>query len=185
MGWFYLERENDAIFVRETMARMARVSRKIRIALNVLLVVYLIMIAVAIVVMVLAGFGTASNDFEKVFSAVSRLLAAGVVAVLIVILSKAFQDVSESQSPFTIKQAKRIMLMGLILILNVAVEAISSAFAPIASEYAGVNVAFVSAPLTTNLHIDVMSLVAAIVCFCLSYLFRYGALLQWLQDETL
>ena len=180
-----MEHENDAVFIKDTATKMARVSKRIRVGINVILVVYLVMVVAAIALSVITDSGTSSGFWEKILGGLSNLLSVVVVAILLAILSKAFQDVSKSQSPFTVKQANRITTMGVLLMVNVILEAVSSLVVPISSELADVSAGFVSTPLTMNLYIDVMSLMAAIVCFCLSYLFRYGALLQWLQDETL
>lgn len=180
-----MENENDAVFVKEEMSKMARASKKVRVAINVLLCAYLIMV-IAVCLMSMQTQGGASIVAPSgILGILSRVLAVVVVIILLVILSGAFKDVSELQSPFNVKQARRIRVMGIILVINVVVEAVSSIYSPVVSELADVAAGFVSSPVTTNLHIDVMSLVAAIVCFCLSYLFRYGVLLQWLQDETL
>lgn len=180
-----MERVRDADALNESLAKMSRVSKRARIAINIGLVLYLCVVAAAFAVSILSAIKSSSASASMIAGGISRLLAVIAVAILFVVLSQSFRDVAESRSPFTIKQARRILLMGVILLLNVVFEAISSVFVPISAELGDVSAGFVSTPMTLNLHIDVMSLLVAITCFCLSYLFRYGALLQWFTDETL
>ena len=175
----------DKDAAEELLSKMARVGRRAQIAINVCFVLYLIVIAIALVASILAVLESSSISVSMIIGGLSRLFAVATVAVLFVVLSQLFRDMSESKSPFTKKQANRILLMGVISFLNVAFGAVSSLFAPISTELGDISAGFVSTPMTLNLHIDVPSLLMAITCFCLSYVFRYGALLQWLQDETL
>ena len=97
-----------------------------------------------------------------------------------------FGAVAAGRTPFTFQHAKRIRLLGWLFvadfILNLAVppafsmmaEAGGLSFGIMASQAASYSV----------ISIDIKGLIGAVVCFALSAVWRYGALLQAEEDGT-
>lgn len=119
------------------------------------------------------------------FFGIALYLADGVViAVMLVVFIMIFSDTSKGQSPFVMKQVKRLRIIALMLVLYAVFDsAISFNASFLHFSWSMAN--FISVgnnPFTT---INFAPLIAAAVLFAFSFVFKYGVLLQELSDETL
>lgn len=160
------------------MSRTARILSKLFFALFVIAVVAA---AGFLIVLISSGIAGQAPFFEVCGTSVSFVLSAATGCVLLYVAVAVFRDVAESQSPFSIAQAKRLKVLAVLLLTYAVIEAVISV-GPFHATVGIVDIDYITAP---SLYLDIKLVIASIACFCLSYVFRYGALLQWLQDETL
>lgn len=106
------------------------------------------------------------------------------------ILGKMLGDISEHRTPFTMKNAKRLLLLSFILLLYTALEAllttVDSQFACIIAEQS-IEVGNFISDFASNsgTTLNLFPLLMPAMFFALSYVFKYGVLLQQESDETL
>lgn len=106
------------------------------------------------------------------------------------VLGNMLSDISEDRTPFTFQNANRLRLLALILLLYTVLEWLvavtNTQFVLLMSNGAfkigNIVSSFSSANGTT---FNLFPLVIAAVFFALSYVFKYGVLLQQESDETL
>lgn len=171
----------DAEHIRQRIVRMAKLSRRLYLFSIVALVLYAA-VCIALCVVALGSGDWFSNG--GAIALVPLVLSLIIGGMIIYVLSKMLKDVSEQRSPFSLTQARRISFVGILLLVDVVLETLISAGAPLFISSNEVTAGFVSNYTAPGLYINGPFLIATIICFCLSYIFRYGALLQWFTDET-
>ena len=162
----------------------ARASKRLCGTLMVLFVVFLLVVGTVIV-------GTLGN--EGLLSGVTVLaalrimsgltLAAIGVALLLVII-RLLSDSSSGQFPFSLVQARRLFAIGVLLLVLASLEALGVACSAVFGSSIAVTRGLLQGVPITAIHSEVLYIVAAIVSFYLSYMFKYGTFLQWLYNET-
>lgn len=171
----------DAEEVRVRIARMSKCSKTLYVIAIVFICITVCFGVAFFGFAIYDGVETGKSPVELVSTLISVLVFFCIGIALLCILARAFRDVSKAQSPFTLVQAKRIGILGILLLANAVLEAVVSVV-PLHIAIGEAKFDYISSP---GMFLDAMSIIAAIVCFCLSYVFRYGALLQWLNDESL
>lgn len=170
----------------ELLTSMAKKSRWLSILLLVVLIAYAIC-SLFVLAILLFGIVDGRSDQDSAIAQVLLLLIyciSGGIALYETV--RVFRDMSKSVSPFSIRQAKRIRIVGWLLLLGVVAEAaISAAGFTIGADVGTMAVGMSVSPETTVLHINFPMLASAFFCFCVSYVFKYGSLLQWVYDETI
>ena len=107
-----------------------------------------------------------------------------VVAVMFVLFSKFFSEVSKGDSPFTLVQVKRLRMMSILLVIYGLLDnAITNCAASMLAD--GVNSGYISTNTDIVVAVYVAPFIIAAVVFAFSFVFKYGVLLQELSDETL
>ena len=104
------------------------------------------------------------------------------------VASRAFGDIAHEHSPFTTINSKRIKRLAWAMLAVLVAEALASPEFFSSMNIPGLNAGIVATPdqLGNQLtFIDIKPAVLALVCFGLSYIFEYGALLQQVSDETM
>lgn len=184
--------------VEHIEASMRRLKRLGSVLSAVFAVFMVVTIAIAVACGVIAGhqmslgahftsFGVLEGeDFNiHIFPAVMWLFIA---LVLEATLLSIFRDMSCGESPFTVRHARLIAFLGGVFVLNAVVGALFP------SGSIRINSALISFAYTPNpmellvlaggeVSIDVGSLLTALVCFSISIMWRYAALLQEQTDE--
>lgn len=118
------------------------------------------------------------------------LLAMAVHAIpflaIVKLVANMLRDVSKGETPFSLKQVKRIRWIALLILADVILSAL---FSPgvIGMISAGtLDMGYMATSQTSNfVSINVSELFFAGVLLCLSLVFQYGMLLQKFSDETL
>ncbi len=172
---------NDAAEIRAQIGRMAKVSRVLSVLFRIALIVFVILVVLFFAASVLSRVEMGESVLSLIIGLMPFVASAAAGCMLLWIAVAVFEDVAKSQSPFSVRQAKRITFVGVLLLVYAVCEAIVS-MSPYHAAIGIADVDYVAAP---SLFLDIKLIMASIFCFCLSYVFRYGALLQWLQDETL
>lgn len=176
----------DRNATREMLTSMAKKSRWLSGLLLVALVVYTICSLFVLAISLLGIINGRGDQVSAIAQALLLLVYCVSGGLALYEAAQVFRDMSKSASPFSMQQAKRIRLVGWLLLFGVVAEAvISVAGFTIGTDVGALTGGMNVSPETTVLHINFPMLVSAVFCFCVSYVFKYGSLLQWVYDETI
>lgn len=92
-----------------------------------------------------------------------------------------FRSAARSDSLFTEGQSRRMLTVSILIALSCAIDLVSQGMLTFFVSYGPIEGIHL---IDAGIHIDAPSLVCAVICFGLSMLFRYAALLQSVSDET-
>lgn len=179
----------DAERIQSSLLCMKGVSKILKVVFRVVFVLYTLIAILLFGTSLVKMINPASVlDSAEAFGlgSVPMLLSKVIVCVTLFVLARLFEDISKGESPFTLAQAKRIAVIGCLLAIGVVVEGLVFSGSSMSLTVANVVDLRYSAPPSDNqlIYINGTYVVGAVLCFCLSYAFRYGALLQRLSDDT-
>lgn len=170
--------------IEDINSRLECMANRARILGIVFSIAFWLLVLVAIVFMVASIIGGVNESAVPEELAIGLMLficSAVLGCLLLRVVADGFKDVAKAGSPFTTAQANRLVILGVLFLLYAAFEAVVS----LSPYYGSIGIASANYVASPHLFLDAKYVFASIFCFCLSYVFRYGALLQWLQDETL
>ena len=160
-------------------------AQSMHVAMIVLLACILVLGIVCAVVIEGGGAHVSSNwdtdPFGVLVSIVQFVLAIAVVVVAVTL----FKDAVLGQSPFSTSQMRRLNVMGTILIADAAYDALFLLAGSCASGQEPFKILANMGEQFGAWNTDILLIVAAIVSFYISYLFKYASSLQWFYDETI
>jgi MFS family permease len=108
------------------------------------------------------------------------LLPAAFIGIAMLIL----RDIAKGETPFSKKQSRRVRLIACLMFAWVVLGALLSAQVTTFYPDALVSLSYhISDSSTPTLYLDFGVLISAIVCYCISLAFEYGALLQRDSDD--
>ena len=122
-----------------------------------------------------------TDPFGVLVSIVQFVLAIAAVVVAVTLLKGAVLG----QSPFSASQMRRLNVMGTILIADAAYDALFLLARSCASGQEPFKILANMGEQFGAWNTDILLIVAAIVSFYISYLFKYASSLQWFYDETI
>lgn len=135
------------------------------------------------------GYANSSTvpDPYVVFQFVSSMLISSVYAVMLLVMRSIAKDVARGRSPFTIVHAKQIKFMAWMFVVGFVLNIFISPDFVELMHVGELNLGVASDQLGRypTLHLDAKSLIGAVVCFSLSSVWKYGALLQADSDDYL
>jgi len=174
--------------IQTALTRVVQVSKAAKCIFLSILVVYCL-VAAGVFIMAAPSFYDAMSDPSAAFFILLRLLAtlmaAVTPAVVFYTIFRLFDDISKGSSPFTLAQAHRMQVIGVLLLLGVVLGSVLPLMPVPYSEIGDLSAGmFSTSSSSAGVKIELTSVLWAIVCFSFSYVFRYGALLQQLSDET-
>ncbi|MEF2560451.1 MAG: hypothetical protein U0M96_05125 [Eggerthellaceae bacterium] len=120
----------------------------------------------------------------------SELTNAVVLTVALLALAGLFKDAARSISPISIKQSKRLILIGSLLLLSAAIEILSQiafpdiSIAAATGDQLSIRLYSISSE-SDSLYVDFQSIFGAVFCYCLSFVFKYATHLQNLSNDTI
>ena len=174
----------DQVKVESVKEEVTRMSKRLRIAL---LCPFAALLALGgmLVFSLAGGGGPIERPYSQTaFNTIASLVLAAIGVAILLLIIKIFKDSVHSASPFSAAQSRRMVIVGVLLVAFALVGTGAVAFMSVSS---GLEPATSSRVIDIQLaviHIDILFIVAAIVSFYLSYIFKYGTFLQWLYDET-
>lgn len=175
---------HDAEQIAQKLEATAKHSKILYILLIIIFIAY-IAIAVAIFALIaVSPEGFLANGTMFLLEGIPLIISLAIGGAILFTVARVFGDLSKKESPFTDIQARRIAAIGLLLLTNAVIELLISLNGPLLVDSAGMTVGFVNTAPPGSPYINMTFVIAALICFCLSYVFRYGSLLQWLSDET-
>lgn len=175
---------HDAEQIKGRLDAIAKHSKILYVLLIIISIIYLAIAAIVLVLMTVSPEGFLSNGTLFLLEGIPLIISLAVGAAILFTVTLVFKDLSKQTSPFTNTQAQRIAAIGLLLLAAAIIEFLISLNGPFLVDAAGMTVGFVNNAPAGSPYINMTFVIAALICFCLSYVFRYGSLLQWLSDET-
>ena len=133
-----------------------------------------------------AGSGEAL-DVSYLIQLTLSLLDFAIYGVILLVMRSIAKDVAQGRSPFTIAHANQIRIIAWLFLTGFVLGIlISSGFVSVANA-GGFHIGLASDESANYsvISIDVKSVVGAVVCFSLSSVWKYGALLQADSDDYL
>lgn len=175
--------------ISDSLARVGRYSDIASKALKIFLAVYLVL-AIPISCYLTGSIVVSGLNLPDLLWMSLQLLpivlSIAVTALVLATLRLIFADISVGGSPFTDEHSRRLFLIGWLLVASFIFGAVASVapmpYAQIGSLTFGF---FVPSADPSGISFDFSSIMWAVVCFCFSYAFKYGALLQQLSDDTI
>lgn len=171
-----------------SLAQVNKVCRGICIATKVIFAIFCLfwIIAAASMAWSLAVDGFLGNPDNNIFNMALHIARGAIVVILYLIMIRVLEDTVHGESPFTMKQAKRLRKAALALIIY-AVLGIVLGYCSALMQMNGFSSGYISSTASGNviMTIDFAPFIAAAAVFAFSYVFKYGVLLQELSDETL
>lgn len=154
------------------------------------LVLFVLFCVVCVCFIGLLIFNQINSDLSK--ESFPRALTMSLLVIDLIILGgtlfiirSIFNNISKGNSPFTVKHSQQLMMLGFFFLIDIVLNLLlSPAFSSI-TNIGPVEFGYI-APQTTPypvLSIDIKSIVGTVVCFALSVVWRYGALLQSETDD--
>lgn len=180
-----MTRLHDNELINGKLEAVARRSNVLKGVFAVILAAYVVLAAVVWVLMGIGEGGFFSDGAYLLAKGVPLLISLIIGACILAVIMLMFKDLSQRKSPFTDKQARRIALIGVLLLADAVLELLVSLGGPAVVSSQAVEAGVVSPYMAGGIYLNMTFVIAALICFCLSYVFRYGSLLQWLADETI
>lgn len=181
-----LSKENE--FIQKSLTRIGNISGKISIVFKVVFTIFVVFAVLFFGISLAGAFAPGLLPFTTIpfdLGLISTLLSSTIICIVLFAIAVVFEDISLGNSPFTLMQAKRISFIGWLLIIGVILEAFISPYSSFIMNIADINLGYIASSQNyPGIFINGHYLIEAIVCFCLSYAFKYGALLQQLSDDT-
>lgn len=175
---------HDAEQIRLKIDAIAKRSKILYRLLIVILIGYLALAALVFALMTVSPGGFLSDGMMFLLKGIPLIITLGIGFFILFTIAQIFKSLSQKASPFTTKQTQRIAAIGLLLLADAVIEFLISLVESTTVNAGGMTVGFVNSAPTGSVYINMTFIIAALICFCLSYVFRYGSLLQWLSDET-
>lgn len=141
-------------------------------------IVFLVILLYVIALSVSIADGLALSG-EGLIAALYSTLRNSVIIVSLLLVSIVFSSASRNMTPFGIKQTARLRVISLLLFVLVALDACFVVDYHGDIEVFGSQIEII---IATTSSLNIPALVLAAVAFCMSVIFRYGALLQEEED---
>lgn len=179
--------ENSADTTEDSLERIGGVCRFICRVMKVLFIIFCVywLIATGLMAYLFVESGQLfSNVGESLFRIALHVVYGVVIVVLFACILGVFSDVAKGESPFSMRQVKRLRLISYMLVAYTVFDFVISWNSSLL-QVGGVDVGYVSTNGNSIIAINFAPLVAAAVVFAFSFVFKYGVLLQELSDDTL
>lgn len=161
---------------RLKMQRLGQGLSALFTGLAVLICACMVVIAIAMVMMILKGVSSDSSSTVSILVAPTYLVICGAAALTLRGISR---DMAQGDSPFTAPHARRISLLGWLLVVVAVIELVAS---PGFMAFTIGPFSLINSPQAMieelTLPIDMGAVLGAIACFSIAAIWRYGALLQ-------
>ena len=109
------ESSTDAAWVKSSIGKMARYAKRLYVVMCIVLVLCVVIYA-GILIVSSIGAESVGTLAERIAHFALAIFSIVICSALIGILAKVFKDVSKLKSPFTVEQARRLTLMGILLV---------------------------------------------------------------------
>lgn len=172
---------------RTSLERINKVCKGISIVLKIVffvICIFWLFSAFSLILSFVNSLGTGEASVSGIVPVFLHIARGIIIVTLFVALMSLFSEAAKGESPFTLKQAKRLRMTAYILVVYGILEVLLSANAAVLY-YEGINSGFVSADSSAIIAVNFAPFIAAAVVFAFSFVFQYGVLLQEFSDETL
>lgn len=169
------------------LKRLTRVSKVLSVFFVVWAVLSLCASGLTIWYSITSALESNQNLADNILYILKVIFSHAAQILIPLMIASIFHDISQGNSPFSNKQSRRFMVLGLVLLISVLLQAFAPADPNVRTQLAEGFVELGSGNRPENrdvFFVDTALLFSSIICFCLSLIFKYGALLQELADET-
>jgi len=178
--------DDDLEILRVSIARMKSLCGVIRVVCLVCLIIFAAF-WILFSCLEINQFLEESSSGVSVGDLMYLLLFGILVITLFVVTLKIFSDIKAGETPFSLKQVKRLRIVGTAFLAFALLDLLISSvyfFGPeIIGQYSGV---ILNSGIDSSfIHVNLAAVIAALACYGLSVIFKYGILLQELSDDTL
>lgn len=171
----------------DSLKRIGSVCRFICVVMKILFVVFCFywILTTGLLVYSFAQSGQLyTNVAESLFRIMLHLSYAAAVIIAFASILGVFSDVAKGESPFSMRQVKRLRLISCMLIVYAILDFLIS-WNNSLFQVGAIEVGYVSTNGNSIIAFNFSPLIAAAVVFAFSFVFKYGVLLQELSDDTL
>lgn len=177
--------EADLAEANSPLKHIRKICQAISIGLRAIFILICIYWVVVVVSMLAALLQPGSVDGDASALSVLLYIAYGIIiAILFVIFIRIFSSTSKGESPFSMKQVKRLRMISCLLLLYAVLDS-AITLNTAAMQLETFNSGYISTNESTVLTLNFAPFVAAAVVYAFSFVFKYGVLLQEFSDETL
>ena len=178
----------EGVVIGESLRHVQKVSKALSVLFKVAFVLSCVSCIALIGLSAFALISEAQTPFLEVLLTTLPVILSRLAFVLVLwCLAGAFGDISKGSTPFSKKQIFRIRVIGALFLASAIAELLISAnysnIVQVGGDFAiGYSSSSNAAP--DSLFIDARAILGAVVCFALSAIFSYGAILQEDNDGT-
>ena len=169
--------------MKETEVILSK-TKKVCSILRIVAVIFFILFLVAYALYI--GVGIYSQPFEAIAAPAFYAVVHGVaVETILILIILGLTDVKKGLSPVTYRQAKRFQIAGFIFLALITIELfipVNLSVDLLSNADTSVIVEMDSTTETANFNVN--NFLLALASFCLSFIFKYGVLLQQDSDDT-
>ncbi len=178
----------ESMVINESLRHVQKVSKALSIVFKVVFILSCVSCIALIALSVFASFSEAQSSFLGILLTTLPVFLSYLAFVLVLwCLASAFDDITKGSTPFSKKQVYRIRAIGILLLASAIAEfLITSNYSNIVQVGGDLSVGYnLSSNVTPDsIFIDAKAIIGAVVCFALSAIFSYGAILQEDNDGT-
>lgn len=172
---------------RDSLLRLENIAKPLYVALRVVMVTF----AIGWSLLFVAFFVSLATSEVGLYDLVCHLLYAVPVAVsafiniyILYVIGSICDSIRHGSSPFTMHTSRQIKVVSFLLLVSFVLQAVVSVI-PFDGYSLGVmRIGLAKQGDGVVADLSISTLVASAIGFVLSYVFKYGALLQRLSDDT-
>ncbi len=177
-------RSTNADDIKRGFCKVKRISHAMSVVLTFLCVAYAMACVGLVMRQLLFPLSTSDDFWIWLFSGMRIAFPMVFNALVLLILANVFRSISKGLPLFSIGQSNKIAVVGIIFLLSFFSDLLLSAALIADPQMHLVSFGILPFQEQESIKVNVSTLVGALVCFCLSFAFRYATLLQELSDDT-
>lgn len=173
---------------RASLLRLENIAKPLYVALRIVMAAFAIgwsLFFAAFIASLMSSGGSLPDLVGNFLCAVPVAVFAFLNVYILYVIGSIFNSMRHGDTPFTMRVSRQIKIVSYLLLLSFLLEAFVSVI-PLDDYSLGVmriGLARQEGGVVANF--SVSTLIASIIGFVLSYVFKYGALLQRLSDDTI
>ncbi len=174
--------------IEDSLLKMRALGSRLSVLFLIVFITLCVSSAALIVLEVLSYvLSSTVPDPYVVFQFASSMVMSAVYGVMLLVMRDIAKDVAHGRSPFTFAHAKHIKIIAWMFVVGFILNLFISPDFIEMMHIGDVDLGLVSDQVRRypTIHLDVKSAVGAVVCFSLSSVWKYGALLQADSDDYL
>lgn len=172
---------------RTSLLRLENIAKPLYVALRVILAVFVVgwgLFFIAFFAFLLTSGAGLYDLNARILCVVPVAVSAFINVYILYVIGSIFDSMRHGDTPFTMRISHQIKIVSFLLLVAFVLQAIVS-MVPFDGYSLGVmRIGLAKQEGGVVANVSVSTLIASIIGFVLSYVFKYGALLQQLSDDT-
>lgn len=169
--------------ISDEISAVRKVCKIIRMVILVALVLFCAIVALFVGLLIVRSLDSASS---VVLGSIGYVLLFGLdVAAILFIAARVFRE-AEQGHPFARKQVSRLRCISILFVVYALIECIFAVNFQGTASIGGFDIGVLGGDVspTPSSFVNVGALLFAVAIYCVSFIFRYGSLLQEMSDDT-